>query len=47
MGLQFNILTEMILALGALVLLGSNVDLFIFPKIVRKNIANLHRKHDV
>ena len=46
-GPQIDILTEMIVALGALVLLGSNVDIFIFPKIVMKNIANLHRKHDV
>ena len=45
MGLQIDILTEMIFALGAL--LGSIVDLFIFPKIVMKNIANMHRKHDV
>ena len=44
-GRQTNILTEMIVALGAPVLLGSIVDLF--PKIVMKNIANLHRKHDV
>ena len=45
MGRQTNILTEMIVALGAPVLLGSIVDLF--PKIVMKNIANLHRKHDI
>ena len=37
----------MIVALGALVLLGSIVDLLMFPKIVMKNIANMHRKHDV
>ena len=47
MGRQTNILTEMIVALGALELLGSIVDLLIFPKIVMKNIANLHRKQDV
>ena len=46
-GPQIDILTEMIVALGAPVLLGSNVDLLIFPKIVKKNIANLHRKQDV
>ena len=27
--------------------LGSIVDLLIFPKIVLKNIANMHRKQDV
>ena len=37
----------MIVALGALELLGSIVDLIIFPKIVMKNIPNLHCKHDV
>ena len=47
MGLQIYILTEMIVALGALVLPGSIVDLLISPKIVMKNIANMHRKHDV
>ena len=31
-GPQIDILTEMIVALGALVLLGSNVDLLMFPK---------------
>ena len=45
MGLQIDILTEMIVALGAP--LDSIVDLLIFPKIVMKNIANMHRKHDV
>ena len=35
----------MIVALGAL--LGSIVDLLMFPKIVIENIANMHRKHDV
>ena len=35
----------MIVALSAL--LDSIVDLLIFPKIVMKNIANMHRKHDV
>ena len=47
MGLQIIILTEMIVALGVLVLLGSIVDLPIFPKNVMKSIANMHRKHDV
>ena len=37
----------MIVALGAPVLLGSIVDLLIFPKIVMKNVAKSHRKHDV
>ena len=46
-GLQIDILIEMIVALGALVLLGSIVELLMFPKIVMKNIANMHRKHDV
>ena len=45
--LQIDILTEMLVALDALVLLGSIVDLLMFPKIVIKNIANMHRKHDV
>ena len=45
LGLQVDILTEMDVALGAL--LGSIVDLLIIPKIVMKNIANMHRKHDV
>ena len=45
LGLQIDILTEMDVALGAL--LGSIVDLILFPKIVMKNIANMHRKHDV
>ena len=45
MGLQIDILTEMIVALGAL--LDSIVDLLIFPKIVMKNIANMHRKHEI
>ena len=48
MGLQINILTDMLIALGALVLLGFIVDLLMFPKIViKKNIVNMHRKHDV
>ena len=46
-GLQIDILIEMLVALGALVLLGSIVNLLMFPKIVMKNIANMHRKHDV
>ena len=46
-GLQINILTEVLVALGALVLLGSIVNPLMFPKIVMKNIANKHRKHDV
>ena len=33
-GILINILTEMLVALGALVLLGSIVDLLMFPKIV-------------
>ena len=37
----------MIVALCAFVLLGSIVDLLIFPKIVMRNIASMHRKHDV
>ena len=45
--LEINILTEMIVASGALVLLGSIVDLLIFPKIVMKSIIDMHRKHDV
>ena len=45
LGLQIDILTEMDVALGAL--LGSIVDLILFPKIVMKNIANMHRKHNV
>ena len=36
-GPQIDILTEMDVALGAL--LGSIVDLLIFPKIIMKNIA--------
>ena len=44
---EINILTEMIVASGALVLLGSIVDLLIFPKIVMKSIIDMHRKHDV
>ena len=47
MGLQINILTEMVVALGALALLGSIVDLLIYPKIVMKNIAYMHGKHHV
>ena len=46
-GLQINILTEMVVALGALALLGSIVDLLIYPKIVMKNIAYMHGKHHV
>ena len=46
-GLQINILTEVLVALGSLVLLGSIVDLPIFPKIVMKSIIDMHRKHDV
>ena len=45
MDLQINILTEMIVALGAL--LGLSADLLKSPKIVMKNIANVHRKHTV
>ena len=40
-------LTQMIVALGAFVLLGSTVNLLMFPKIVIKNIANIHCKHNV
>ena len=40
MGLQIDILTEMIVALGALVPFGSIVDPLIFPKIVMKNVPH-------
>ena len=46
-GLQIDILIEMLVALGAFLLLGSIVNLLMFPKFVMKNIANMHRKHDV
>ena len=46
-GLQINILTQMIVALGALVLLGSTVNLLMFPKIVIQNITNIDCEHDV
>ena len=46
-GLQIYILTQMIVALDALVFLGSILDLLIFQKIVMKNIANMHRKGGV
>ena len=44
---QIDIFTKMIVALGALVPFGSIVDPLIFPKIVMKNVADMHRKHDV
>ena len=44
-GSSNDIFTEMIVTLGAI--LGSLVDLLIFPKIIMKNIANMHRKHNV
>ena len=47
MGLLISIFTELVVAFGALVLLGSIVDLLMFPKIVMRNIANMHRQHDV
>ena len=47
MSLQINILTEMLLALAAPLLLGSIVDLLMLSKIVMKNIPYMHRKHDV
>jgi hypothetical protein len=40
--LQINILTEMLFAVGALVLLGFSVE-----KNCHKNIVNMHRLHDV
>ena len=40
--LQINIWTEMLFALGALVLLGFSVE-----KNCHKNIVNMHRLHDV
>ena len=46
-GLQIDILIEMLVALGAFLLLGSIVNLLMFPKFVMKNIANMHRKHNV
>ena len=42
MALQINILTEMLFALGALVLLGSSVE-----QNCHKSIANMHCTHDV
>ena len=40
-GLQINILTEVLVALGALLLLGSIMDLLLFLKIVIKTVANM------
>ena len=47
MGLLISIFTELAVAFGALVLLGSIVDLLRFPQIVMKNISNMHQKHIV
>ena len=46
-GHQINILTQMIVALGALVLLGSTVNQLMFPKIVIQNITNIDCEHDI
>ena len=46
-GLQINILTEVLVALGALVLFGSIVDLLCLKKIIMKTLLYMHRKHDV
>ena len=46
-GLLISIFTELAVAFGALVLLGSIVDLLRFPQIVMKNISNMHQKHNV